>query len=269
MHVLSQMESITGSYGARIVLALIILFIGLFAAKFIKKIKDKILLNLSIDETIRSFIISVTNALLYFVLIIIVLTAAGVPSSYFAGLIIGLGTTIGFALKDEFKTVSNGIIILMTKPFKVGDAIKISSDISGVVAEIKLFQTTLKTFDNLIIHVNNGTMLNAGITIFNGTEPRRQDIIISVSYEDDVKKVKSVLTEIVKNNELILKEPEPLIALTEMADSSINFLVRFWTERPNFFSAKFQVLEEVKVTFDKEGISIPYPQQDVHIIQEK
>jgi len=268
MYIITQLEKFVGAYGARFIMALLILVVGIFIVKILKKVKNTILFKLHIDETLKSFLNSTLNALLYFVLGIIVLTVAGVPSSYFAGLIIGFGTALGFALRDEFKTVSNGIIILLTKPFRVGDAICVNNTY-GTVREIKLFQTTLRTFDNLEIHLSNGSMLSNGITILNSDEPRRQDITIGVSYDDDVTKVKKLLDNIIKNNEFVLKDPAPMIALNELADSSVNFLIRVWTERPNFLAAKFKILEDAKVIFDKEGISIPYPQQDVHVFEKR
>jgi small conductance mechanosensitive channel len=268
MYIITQLEKFAGAYGARFIIAVVIFIVGIFIVKILKKIKKTILSKLSLDETLKSFLNSTLNSLLYFILGIIVLTVAGVPSSYFAGLIIGLGTALGFALRDEFKTISNGIIILLTKPFRVGDAICVNN-IYGTVRDIKLFQTTLRTFDNLEIHLSNGSMLSNGITILNSEEPRRQDITIGVSYDDDVTKVKKLLDKIIEDNEFVLKDPAPMIALNELADSSVNFLIRIWTERPNFLAAKFKILEDVKITLDKEGITIPYPQRDVHVYGDK
>ena len=268
MYIITQLENFFGAYGARFIIAVVILIIGFFIVKILKKLIKGILSKVKIDGTLKSFLNSTLNSLLYFILVIIVLTVAGVPSSYFAGLIIGLGTALGFALRDEFKTISNGIIILLTKPFRVGDAICVNN-IYGTVKDIQLFQTTLKTFDNLEIHLSNGSMLSNGITVLNSDEPRRQDITIGVSYDDDIAKVKKILNSLIEKNEFVLKDPAPMIALNELADSSVNFLIRIWTERPNFLAAKFKILEDVKITLDKEGITIPYPQRDLHLYEEK
>ena len=264
MEILIQLREFIVIYGARIVISILAFIIGYIVIKFLKVLTKKIIERSRFDSSIGSFLQSLLGLVYLFILLMLVLTIAGVPSSYFAGLIIGFGTALGFSLRDQIKTLSNGIIILIAKPFKIGDAITVGQ-YSGTVTEIRLFHILIKTFDNLDVIISNGSILSSGITILNANDTRRQDITIGVSYDDDIKKVKSLLQGIIDNCDLVLKEPQPLIALNEFADSSVNFLVRFWVERANFMNAKIEINEQIKLTFDKENISIPYPQRDVYI----
>ncbi|HBM14864.1 MAG TPA: mechanosensitive ion channel protein MscS [Lentisphaeria bacterium] len=261
---IAQFDVIASTYIIRAGLALIILAIGYFVVKILIASTFKLMKKLKMDDTLQSFLKSLSTLLYYIVLFMIVLTIAGVPSTYFAGMLVGLGTAIGFGLRDEFKTVSNGIIILMSKPYKVGDAIK-TGDNCGVVMEIKLFHTIIRTFDNLNIVISNGTILSNGIIKLSDTDTRRQDILIDVSYEDNIEKVKSVLSGIINKNALILKEPAPIIAISSFEDSSVRFLLRLWSRRIDFIDAKFTILEDVKNAFDKENISMPFQQHDITI----
>ncbi|MCP4176556.1 MAG: mechanosensitive ion channel [bacterium] len=267
MDILSHLQMLYNTYGFRILAAVVLLIVGFFIIKLIRKITAIVIKKTHAESTLGSFLNSLTGLIYYLIFFIIVFSVAGIPTSYFAGVIIGLVTAIGFSLKDEVKTISNGILILLTKPFRIGDIIKIG-DFAGVVKNISLFQTTLTTFDNLDVIMTNAQMFSTGLIKINAHDTRRQDIIIGVSYEDDIRIVKSVLENIVNENELILKEPLPKIAVNEFADSSVNFLVRFWVKSPDFLTAKFVVNERIKIVFDEQGISIPFPQSDVHLIKE-
>lgn len=259
-----QLNSIASLYVIRIGIALVVLLIGYVAVKLLTAFTFKVMVKLKVDATLQSFLRSASSLMYYIVMFMIVLTIAGVPSTYFAGMLVGLGTAIGFGLRDEFKTVSNGIIILIAKPFKVGDAIKVG-DNAGNVIDIQLFHTTIRTFDNLNVIINNGTVLSNGIIKLNDNDTRRQDILIDVSYEDNIAKVKSVLTKIIENNSLILKDPSPLVAISSFEDSSVRFLIRVWSKRTELLNAKFLLYEDIKNSFDNENISIPFPQHDITI----
>lgn len=259
-----QLSYITSEYVIRIGIALVALLIGYIAVKVIKAVTFKVMTKLKMDDTLQSFLKSASVLVYYIILFMIVLTIAGVPSTYFAGILVGLGTAVGFGLRDEFKTVSNGIIILTTKPFKVGDAIKLGEHVGSVI-EIKLFHTEIRTFDNLNVIISNGNITSSGIVKLSDNDTRRQDIMIDVSYGDDITKVKSVLTRIIENSPLVLKEPVPLIALSSYEGSSIRFMLRIWSLRTELLNTKFSIYEEVKREFDKEGITIPFQQHDINI----
>ena len=261
---IGQFDAIASTYIIRIGLAVIALGIGYFIVKVIIASTFKVMEKLKIDDTLQSFLKSLTSLLYYIILFMIVLTIAGVPSTYFAGMLVGLGTAIGFGLRDEFKTVSNGIIILMTKPFKVGDEIKIG-DYSGKVLDIQLFQTVIKGYDNLNVVINNAVVLSNGIVKLTDNKVKRQELFIDVSYEDDMVKVKRVLTDIVRSNPFVLQTPEPLVAMASYEESSINFILRIWSKTGETEKAKFSIYEEIKMAFDREKITMPYPKQDITI----
>ncbi|HJO95583.1 MAG TPA: mechanosensitive ion channel [Victivallales bacterium] len=266
MNFVSHLQMLYSTYGFRIVVAVILLIIGFFIVKLIRKITAVIIKNTHIEPTLGSFLNSLTGLIYYLLFFIIIFSVAGIPTSYFAGVIIGLVTAIGFSLKDEVKTISNGILILLTKPFKVGDIIKVGN-FAGVVKNISLFQTKLTTFDNMEVIMTNAQMFSTGLVRLNANKTRRQDIIIGVSYDDDIKSVKTVLENIIKENKFILKEPASKIVINEFADSSVNFLIRFWVNGADFLNAKFTVNERIKIIFDEQNISIPFPQQDIHMIK--
>lgn len=261
---IGQFNSLASEYVIRIGIAIVALLIGYIAIKILRAFSFKVMEKLKVDPTLESFLKSASVLMYYIVMFMIVLTIAGVPSTYFAGMLVGLGTAIGFGLKDEFGTVSNGIIILMTKPFKVGDEIKVG-DYSGKVVDIQLFQTVIRTYDNLNVIISNANIISGGIVKLSDNKIRRQEMIIGVSYEDDMLKVKSVLTKILESNSLILQTPEPLVAMSSYEESAINFIIRFWTKQPDYEKAKFSVNEAIKISFDRENISIPYPKQDITI----
>ena len=264
MNFLQQMDTLSYLYLARIAIAVFALLIGYLIVKTCKALTFKILERVKIDATLLAFLKSLISMSYYILMFILVLTIAGVPSTYFAGMLVGLGTAIGFGLKDEFKTVSNGIIILITKPFRIGDTIQIKG-YTGTVIDIQLFQTVLRTADNLNIVLNNGLVTTNGIVNLSDNETRRQDIIISVSYDDDITKVKNALENIVKQSKFILHKPEPVITISEYSETSINFLVRVWVHRSDFENAKFSINEQIKTAFDKAQISIPQQKRDITI----
>jgi small conductance mechanosensitive channel len=200
----------------------------------------------------------------YIIMFILVLTIAGIPSTYFAGMLIGLGTAIGFGLKDEFKAISNGIIILIARPFRIGDTIQVNG-YKGTVVDIQLFQTVLRTADNLNVIFNNGLITSNGIVNFSDNSTIRQDIIISVSYDDDISKVKSALENVAKQSKFILREPEPMVTVSEYSESSTAFLIRIWVNHLDAENAKFSINEQIKAAFDNAQISIPYPKHDITI----
>jgi small conductance mechanosensitive channel len=255
MEILSPFHGFILKYGPRIVIAVIVLIIGYFFVKLLKTVTVKSIEHSKIDSSVASFLKPLFISLSYFILLMIVLTIAGIPSSYFAGLIIGIGTALGFSLRDQIKTLSSGIIILVTRSYKVKDTITVGQ-FSGTVTEIRLFQTHLKTADNLEIIMNNGTILSSPLTILNKNDTQRLDIIISVSYENDIQKVKELLQKITNESEYVLKDPKPLVALNELVKNSASFLVRIWTKRVNSQQTKFSINEQIKLVFDKEKVSM-------------
>lgn len=264
----SQFESIASLYAIRIVIALVVLLIGYFIIKLSTGFIFRMMEKLKVDSTLESFLKSTSALLTYIVLFMIVLTIAGVPSTYFAGILVGLGTAIGFGLKDELKTVANGIIILVAKPFKVGDEISISIDFTGKeycgkVIDIQLFQTIIKTYDDLRVVLNNANIISTGIVKLSDNRTSRQEIIITTPLTEDIVKVKRVLSKILEVEPLVLQIPKPLVAMSSYEESSINFIMRFWTKQGDHEKATFSVNESVKISFDKENISSACSKKDI------
>jgi len=178
------------------------------------------------------------------------------------------GLAVGLALQGSLSNFAAGVLMIIFKPFKVGDFVE-AGGTAGVVVDINIFTTIMKTGDNKKIIIPNGKINSDNITNFSANDTRRVDLVAGVSYGDDLDKVKTVLKEILAADERVLKDPEPTIGVLELADSSVNFAVRPWVKTADYWPTLFAVQEEIKKRFDKEGISIPFPQQDVHMFQEK
>jgi small conductance mechanosensitive channel len=237
-----------------------------------KKITDvvaKILRrNPKLDETLINFF---DDIIYYVLLVVVVLTAlqqVGVESTSFLAIIGAAGLAVGLALKDSLSNFASGVMIIFFKPFKIGDFVT-AGGVSGTITEVHLFNTEFTTPDNQRVLVPNGAITAGSITNVNAHPKRRVDLVIGVGYGDNLKIVKDIITKIVQSNEKVLKDEAITVAVSELGDSSVNFVVRAWVNTPDFWAVKWALIEEIKNTFDKEGISIPFPQRDVHIINEK
>ncbi|MCK4502060.1 MAG: mechanosensitive ion channel, partial [Desulfuromonadales bacterium] len=174
---------------------------------------------------------------------------------------------IGLSLQGTLSNFASGIMLILFRPFKVGDFVE-AGGVSGIIEEIQIFSTKMSSVDNKEITVPNGQIIGSTITNYSAKETRRVDLVIGVGYNDDLKKVREVLEDILSSDDRILKDPEPTIGVLELADSSVNFAVRPWVKSENYWPVLFATQETIKLRFDAEGISIPYPQQDLHIIKE-
>ena len=217
-----------------------------------------------VDITISKFLKSLITVSLKVILVLPVLGYWGIQLSGIAALVASAGVAIGLALQGSLSNFAGGFIILFIRPFKVGDYIE-TSTYGGVVEQIGLFYTQLATFDNKQILIPNGSLSNGSLINYSAKPTRRVDLIFSVGYENDIHHVKDILTKIVENHKLILKDPKPFIGVSAHSASSIDFVVRVWGNTENYWNIYHDLLEEVKVTFDKENISIPYPQMDLHL----
>jgi len=179
-----------------------------------------------------------------------------------------LGLAVGLALKDSLSNIAAGIMIILFRPFRIGDAVTIAG-VTGSVQQIGLFNTVLHTPDNQKIIVPNSKILGDIITNITANETRRIDLVVGISYEDDIDKAKAILWELAAKDQRILKDPAPTIAVAELADSSVNLVFRPWVKTSDYWAVRFDLTEQIKKTFDAEGVSIPYPQQDVHLFVEK
>ncbi len=264
MNSVETVSDMIGVYALNIALAIVIFVIGKWVARKVADISFKLMMkNSKIDETLAKFL----DDIIYYILIVVVVLTAlkqlGVDTTSFFAILGAAGLAIGLALKDSLGNFASGVMIILFRPFKVGDFIN-AGGVSGTVEEVTIFNTILKTGDNQKLIVPNGAITGGTITNVNAKPERRVDLVVGIGYDDDIKKAKEVLTSIIEADERVLKDKGITVAVSELADSSVNFVVRAWVNTPDYWSVKFDLTENIKLTFDKEGISIPYPQQDVH-----
>ena len=252
------------TFGPRLIGAIITLIVGWWIIRIIQKAIRKNFEKREMDASLRGFLNSIIGVLLKVMLLISVIGMMGVQMTSFIAILGAAGLAVGMALSGSLQNFAGGVIILLFKPFKVGDYIEAQGH-SGSVSEIQIFNTILKTPDNKTIIIPNGG-LSTGSMINYSTEPRRRvDFLFGIAYGDDVDKAKAVLKKLIDEDEHILQDPEPFIAVMELADSSVNLVVRVWAEAANYWVIFFDMHEKVYKAFDKEGINIPFPQMDVHL----
>jgi small conductance mechanosensitive channel len=252
------------SYTISFIMALLIFFIGKWIVNKIVRILGKVLRKINgIDLTLVKFLENITYYALITVVIIAALNKLGIATTSFLAILGAAGLAIGLALKDSLGNFASGVMIVIFKPFKVGDTV-IAGGITGTVTEVSIFNTVFLTADNQKIIVPNSKITSSSITNVNAKDTRRIDIIVGISYEDNIKQAKEVLEKVVKENERVLKDKSVAIAVAELADSSVNISVNVWVKSSDYGSVKSELLEDIKVTFDEFGISIPYPKQDVY-----
>lgn len=253
--------------GLLILKGLVVLIIGLQILKFLSKGFVKILDKRDVDPSLKPFLKSLFHNALLVMLILSVLGTIGIPMTSFVAIVGAAGLAIGLALQGTLQNFAGGVIILILRPFRVGDFIDTGSH-AGTVREIQVFNTIMMTPDNVKIIIPNGVLSNGSVKNFSTEETRRIDMVFGIGYGDDIKKAKEVLESILKADERILEEPAPTVAVSELADSSVNFVVRPWVKAADYWAVKFDTHEKVKLEFDEQGISIPFPQTDVHIHKE-
>jgi len=251
-------------YGLRVLLAILVLLIGLRIVKVITRALGRTMDKRNIDSSLKPFLKSLTDTILKIVLVISVISMLGVETTSFIAVLGAAGLAVGLALSGTLQNFAGGVLILILKPFKVGDFID-AQGFMGTVREIQIFATILKTPDNRTVIVPNGPLSTGSVTNFS-TEPRRRvDMEFGIGYSDDIDKTKEVLNRLCKEDERILQDPAPQIVLGTLGDSSVDFKVRVWCEADDYWGIYFDFHEKVKKTFDKEGIGIPFPQMDVHL----
>ena len=253
------------SYGLPIVWAIVIFIVGRIVARILSNGVAKMMTKSKIDETLVKF----SKSMIYAALMIFVSLAAigklGIETTSFAAILAAAGLAIGFALQGTLGNFAAGFMLILFRPFKVGDFVE-AGGVTGVVEEVQIFSTKMKSLDNKEITVPNGQIVGSTIINYSAKKTRRVDLVFGVGYNDDLKKVRAVLEDILNSDARILKNPAPTIGVLELADSSVNLAVRPWVKSDDYWPVLFDIQEAVKLRFDAEGISIPYPQQDVHIV---
>ena len=249
--------------GGHIISAVLIFIVGRFLISFLNKMVARLLAKRHVDASIQSFVKSLVNILLTILLIIAVIGKLGVETTSFAALLASAGVAIGMALSGNLSNFAGGLIILVFKPFKVGDYIE-AQGTGGTVKEIQIFHTILATPDNKMVYIPNGSLSSGAVTNFSRQTTRRVDWTFGVDYGEDYDKVKAVIETIIARDSRILTDPAPFIALHALADSSVNIVVRVWVESPNYWEVYFGINQAVYATFNEKGINFPFPQLTVH-----
>ncbi len=258
--------SMAMQFGPPLLLAIVVLVVGLWIINRAVKILSHTMKSRNMEPELSGFLTSLLNLLLKALLLISVAGMIGIETTSFIAILGAAGLAIGLALQGTLANFAGGVLILMFKPYKVGDFID-AQGVSGTVSSIQIFNTIIKTGDNKVIIVPNGSISNGIITNFSKEETRRVDFVFGIGYDDDIAKAKDVLNRLIEDESRILSEPAPLVVVSELADSSVNFTVRTWVKASDYWGVYFAMTERVKLTFDQEGLSIPYPQSDVHMHQ--
>lgn len=261
---LNSIFDIAVNFTPRLFMAIIILIVGLWMVNILSKVIKKAMQRSDIDLSLQSFLSSFVSILLKILIFISVAGMLGIEMTSFIAILGAAGLAIGLALQGSLANFAGGVLILLFKPFKVGDFIEIQNH-SGSVKEIQIFSTVLTTPDNKTIIIPNGNLSNNSIVNYSQQENRRVDFTFGTGYNDDILKTKNILQQIIENEAKILSDPAPFIGLAELAESSVNFTVRVWCKSSDYMYVFFTIQEKVKLAFDQNGISIPYPQQDIHL----
>ena len=251
-------------WGINILMAVAIFVIGRWLARLLLGITDKMMTRTGMDPMLVRFVHSILNALLLLVIIIAALDRLGVNTTSFIALIGAAGLAVGLALQGSLQNFAAGVLLIVFRPFKVGHFVE-AGGAAGVIEEIGIFSTRMKSGDNREIIVPNGAIYGGMITNYSARDTRRIDMVFGIGYGDDIRKAREIIKGILDADERILKDPEPLIAVGELANSSVNFNVRPWVNNADYWNVRFDVTEKIKLAFDENGISIPFPQMDVHL----
>lgn len=263
---LKQAPDLVMTYGLKILFAIIIFFVGKYFSGVAQKLVRKLLNSRKIDPTVVSFVANLTWAVVFVFTVIATLGQIGVQTASLVAVLGAAGLAVGLALQGSLSNFASGVLMVLFRPCRVGDYIE-AAGIAGTVDEITIFSTKLRTPDNKVIVAPNSAIMNGTITNYSASENRRIDLVIGVSYSADIALTKKVLTDILDNNQYVLKDPSYTVGLSELANSSINFVVRPWVKTADYWTARFEILEQIKNALDAANIEIPFPQMDIHVKQ--
>jgi len=266
--ILTRIQELLAVYGLKVVAALAILFFGRIAAGWARRFAERLMRKGKTDPMIIGFVGSIVYVALMVFVVLAALGQVGIQTTSFIAILGAAGLAIGLALQGSLSNFAAGFLLIMFRPFKVGDFIE-GAGVSGTVESIQIFTTTMRSGDNKTIIVPNAKLLGDNITNYSAKETRRVDLTVGVSYDADLAKVKAILADIASRDERIKADPAPLIAVSQLADSSVNLVMRLWTATGDYWGVYFDTTEAVKLRLDEAGIGIPYPQRDVHIYEHK
>jgi len=262
----STLSSFLETYGPAVLKALATLIVGWILAKIITGVVRRLMRKSNVDPTLCGFGSKLTYMILMTLVVISAVQMLGVEATSFIAVIGAAGLAIGFALQGSLANFAAGTMLIIFRPFKVGDYVE-AGGVSGIVEALEVFVTTLRTPDNKKVIVPNAVISGGTITNYSANSTRRVDLVFGIGYNDDLKKAKKILEDILAKDDRILADPAVTIAVAELADSSVNFVVRPWVKTADYWDVHFDLTEAVKLEFDAQGISIPFPQQDVHMHQ--
>lgn len=257
-------QSLLIPWGIRLGIALAIFIVGRWIAKWLTGVIRKLMAKSHMDEMLIKFLGNIVYTILLLVVVMAALDHLGIRTTSLLAVFGAAGLAIGLALKDSLANFSSGVMIILFRPFKVGDFIE-AGGATGVVEEVRMFATIMRSGDNREIIVPNGQIYGGTIVNYSAKATRRIDLVFGIGYDDDIAKAKQIMEDIMKQDERILEDPAPAVALGELADSSVNFNVRPWVKSEDYWPVRADLLEKIKLAFDANGISIPYPQQDVYM----
>jgi small conductance mechanosensitive channel len=255
------------STAINLTIAIVIFYVGRWLARGVSALVGKALLHRKVDRAVVSFLTSIVYAAILIAVTLIALSHLGIQTASFIAILGAAGLAIALALQGSLSNFASGVLIIVFRPFKAGDFVEVAG-VSGVVERIDIFQTIFKTGDNKKIIVPNSQITGGAIVNYSAEPRRRVDLTIGISYDSDLRKAKQLLQDIVAADIRILKDPAPVIAVSALADSSVNLIVRSWVEAADYWQVYWDTLEQIKLTFDQEGIEIPYPQMSLHLKKE-
>ncbi len=265
-NIATLIQSAVATWGLKVVAAIAILVLGRWLAGLAAKVLRAVMTKAKMDEMLVKFIGSIAYYLLLAFVVIAAISQLGVQTTSVIAVFGAAGLAIGLALQGSLANFAAGVMLIVFKPFKVGDYVE-AAGTAGTIEGIMIFNTRLKTPDNKVVWVPNGKIFDGNIINYNASDTRRVDMVFGCSYEDDLTKAKSILEDLLKNDDRILQEPAATVKVSALADSSVNFNVRPWVKTADYWGVYWDMTEKVKLRFDEEGISIPYPQRDIHVHQ--
>jgi small conductance mechanosensitive channel len=260
-----QVQDIVAVWGLKVIAALAIFIVGRWIAMMVRRGVRRMMEKTNVDPIIIGFVSSIVYIALLAFVVIAALGQVGIQTTSFIAILGAAGLAVGLALQGSLANFAAGFLMIIFRPFKVGDFIE-GAGVAGVVDAIQIFTTTLRTGDNKTIIIPNAKLSGDNIINYSAQETRRVDMTVGVAYDADLAKVKAVLNDIISKDSRIHAEPAPQVAVAELADSSVNFVVRVWTDTADYWGVKFDATESIKNRFDQEGIGIPFPQRDIHIV---
>ena len=266
--IISKLYGILAIYGVRVVAAIAIFVVGRWVAKALRNFLSRLMTRQKVDQTLNTFVTGLSYMALMAFVIIAALNQLGIQTASLIAVLGAAGLAIGLALQGSLSNFAAGVLMIVFKPFKAGDYIE-GGGTAGTVEEIQIFSTHLYTPDNKTVIVPNSKMMSDNIVNYSAKGTRRVDMTFGIGYGDDIDKARSVIQTIIDQDDRVMKDPETVIVVSALADSSVNFAVRVWTRADDYWGFYFDTTEAVKKAFDAENISIPFPQRDVHIIEKK